>query len=126
MTRTLAIWLCGLMLAFDARTAAAAPPEFNRSIGPLLAQNCFECHGPDAQRRQAGLRLDRERSAKSSRAGRAAIVAGAPGRSELVRRILSNDPDTMMPPPDLVHAAAGGRSAMAHACELNRCCRRCS
>lgn len=104
MARLLVIWLCGLLLAFHVRVSVAAAPEFNRSIGPLLAQNCFECHGPDARRRQAGLRLDRERSAKSIRDGRAAIVAGDPSRSELVRRILSNDPDTVMPPPDSGHS----------------------
>ena len=70
--------------------------QFNRDIRPILSDNCFACHGPDSNKREADLRLD-DRTA--------AIEAGAiePGRiesSELITRILSEDVDTVMPPPE--------------------------
>ncbi|WP_442505240.1 PSD1 and planctomycete cytochrome C domain-containing protein [Novipirellula sp. SH528] len=70
--------------------------EFNRDIRPILSDNCFYCHGFDEAHREAGLRLDTfEGSTESD-----AIVPGNPDESELVRRILSDDPDEIMPPPD--------------------------
>lgn len=70
-----------------------AQVDFNRQVRPILAEHCLQCHGPDAQHRQADLRLDLEAEAKKS-----AIVAGAAADSELVRRIQSTDPEAMMPP----------------------------
>ena len=69
------------------------PIDFNRDIRPLLSDKCFHCHGPDRVQREAGLRLDVESSAHSQ-----AIVPGDPDSSEMVVRILSNDPDRKMPP----------------------------
>ena len=75
--------------------------EFNRDIRPILSDVCFQCHGPDAAQRKAELRFDSEAGALSPLSdGRAAIVAGKPDESELVRRIRSNDADLMMPPPE--------------------------
>ena len=68
--------------------------SFDRDIRPILSDKCYFCHGPDAQERKADLRLDDESSAKES-----AIVAGRPDESELIKRILSDDPDALMPPP---------------------------
>jgi len=65
--------------------------RFNRDIRPILAEHCYQCHGPDTGKRKAGLRLDRENTK--------VIVAGKPGESELIRRITSTDPDERMPPP---------------------------
>ncbi|MCA9164735.1 MAG: DUF1549 domain-containing protein, partial [Planctomycetales bacterium] len=73
--------------------------EFNRDVRPILADKCFHCHGPDSATREAGLRLDREESAKQARDGGAAIVAGKPDDSELVRRIRATS-DEQMPPAD--------------------------
>ncbi len=69
--------------------------RFNRDIRPILSENCFHCHGPDENTRAADLRLDDEQSAKLD-----AIVPGNSDDSEVLRRILSDDPDTKMPPPD--------------------------
>ena len=78
--------------------AAASAVEFNRDIRPLLSDRCYTCHGPDKSRRTSKLRLDSEESAKGDLGGRSAIVPGSPDRSELVRRITSDDKARRMPP----------------------------
>jgi hypothetical protein len=76
--------------------------DYNRDVRPILADRCFACHGPDAAARKAGLRLDTREGALALVAdGRTAVVAGDPAHSELVARIHSNDPDLVMPPPEL-------------------------
>ncbi len=72
--------------------------EFNRDIRPILSDNCFQCHGPDANARQAELRLDREEDAVALRKEGAAIVRGKPAESELVRRITNSNGEERMPP----------------------------
>lgn len=82
---------------------AAEPPraiEFNRDVRPILADHCFQCHGPDAKQRKAELRLDVPDAADSKRDGGPVVVAGQPEKSELWRRINSADPDERMPPPE--------------------------
>ncbi len=85
--RTLAVLA---LVAISVR--AEEPIQFNRDVRPILTDACFSCHGPAAKK--GGLRLDQRDSALA-----AAIVAGKPEASELVRRILSNDQDERMPPP---------------------------
>ena len=70
--------------------------EFNRDIRPILSENCFYCHGPDAQHRQADLRLDRSEEAIKA----AAILPGKASESTLIQRIVSDDADLLMPPGD--------------------------
>ncbi len=79
---------------------AATALDFNRDVRPILADHCFHCHGQDAQKREAELRLDERASATAVRDGHAAIVPGKPEGSELVKRLLTNDPDDLMPPPE--------------------------
>ncbi|MEZ6091273.1 MAG: PSD1 and planctomycete cytochrome C domain-containing protein [Pirellulaceae bacterium] len=69
--------------------------SFNRDVRPILAGKCFACHGPDDQTREAGLRLDDRQEAIDY----GAIEVGDANGSELVARILSDDPDLRMPPP---------------------------
>jgi hypothetical protein len=85
-----------------AGAAVAAPLGFNRDVRPILSKSCLACHGPDAAHgRMGGLRLDlREDALKGGESGRAAIIPGDPEASEMIRRITSQDPDLMMPPPD--------------------------
>jgi hypothetical protein len=72
--------------------------DFNQDVQPILASNCFSCHGPDPEMRKAGLRLDLEESAFRKRSGHPdAIVPGHPEQSELIRRIESKDPHHLMP-----------------------------
>jgi hypothetical protein len=70
--------------------------EYNRDVRPILADNCFACHGPDSAARQADLRLDRRATAVDM----GAIVPGEPEESELLRRIRSEDSAERMPPPE--------------------------
>ena len=69
--------------------------RYNRDVRPILAENCFSCHGPDSASRKADLRLDRREAAITAEA----IKPGQPDESALIQRILSTDPDEMMPPP---------------------------
>lgn len=80
--------------------AADESLRFGRDVLPILSASCFSCHGPDESQRKAGLRLDLESEAKSSHGGGTPIVAGNAAGSSLVQRILSPDPDLLMPPPD--------------------------
>lgn len=77
-----------------------AEPSFSRDIRPILSNVCFHCHGPDDDARQADLRLDQQEGLFQERDGHAIIRRGRPDESELVRRILSDEPDVRMPPPD--------------------------
>ncbi len=88
---------------FAQATAPANRPaiDFSRDIKPILSNNCFFCHGPDANERKGGkdgLRLDTEEGALVDQDGSFAIVKGQPDKSELVKRVSSTDPDVMMPP----------------------------
>src|SRR5947208_13476691 len=91
-----------LICLFVTPVRAAEPRlEFNRDIRPILSNNCFKCHGPDAKERQAGLRLDiRTEALAATESGRKAIVPGNSAASMLVRRITSTKQDLVMPPPD--------------------------
>ena len=85
---------------------AADAVEFNRDIRPVLADNCFHCHGPDPGTRKAGLRLDTEagffapRQTKDGKQEPAPIIKGKPDQSSLYQRLLSKDEDEIMPPPE--------------------------
>ncbi len=71
--------------------AAVAPIAYNDQIQPILAENCFHCHGPDSGTRKGKLRLDRFKDATSPRGGgdlEPAIVPGDPKMSPLIERIL--------------------------------------
>jgi hypothetical protein len=92
---------CGFLSACDGG-ADTRVVDFNWDVRPILSNNCFRCHGPDAEARKAGLRLDRRDAATGElpeTRGKFAIVPGSPADSELIRRISSADPDVVMPPP---------------------------
>jgi len=69
--------------------------DFNRDIRPILSENCFYCHGQDSNKRQADLRLDLSEAAIKS----GAVVPHQATDSGVIKRINSDDPETMMPPP---------------------------
>lgn len=74
---------------------AAEETRFSEKILPILAENCFHCHGPDTENREADLRLDEENAAKNS-----VIVAGQPDQSPLYKRLITDDQLSRMPPPE--------------------------
>jgi hypothetical protein len=94
---TLPAGLLPVLLALPVTTMAAV--DFNRDIRPLLSDNCFTCHGPDAAKQKASLRLDiRANALAPAKSGAAAIVPGKPDESELVKRIYAGNEDDRMPP----------------------------
>ncbi|WP_299536073.1 DUF1553 domain-containing protein [Ulvibacterium sp.] len=100
----LAISACSPDIPEEVEAAYAELPEtvdFNFHVKPILSDRCFACHGPDANTRKAQLRLDLEEEAFSKLgSGNRAFVAGKPGKSESIIRMLSEDPEFMMPPPE--------------------------
>src|SRR5688572_25117994 len=81
--------------------APIAKPEpaklsYNRDIRPILAENCFACHGPDSASRQAELRIDQRDAAIKMKA----ILPNDPQNSEAIKRVLTTDKDELMPPPE--------------------------
>lgn len=96
------------VVAADGQAAAAkiSLPEkvsFNEHVLPILSENCYHCHGPDSGTREpkkAPLRLDRVADAFTPRDDdQPVIIKGKPSESALIQRIISTDPDEMMPPP---------------------------
>ncbi len=79
--------------------ANAGEISFNRDIRPILSANCFACHGFDSKQRKADLRLDIAESAAVERDGHFAIKPGDLANSEVWKRLISDDPDLVMPPP---------------------------
>jgi hypothetical protein len=80
----------------DGAEGSSTALEFNRDVRPILAENCYACHGPDKGKRKAGLRLDQREVAMD----KGVLSPGSPEESELVRRIFSSDPEEQMPPPE--------------------------
>src|SRR3954469_4098574 len=97
------IFLACAALVICGRVARAEDAQigFRHDVLPILSVRCFNGQGPDSASRKAGLRLDRPNAATAVLdSGVKAIVASKPDESELVKRIMSKDPDEMMPPPD--------------------------
>ena len=102
MPRRPAAFLVSVSVLLAVSSALAAPPEpleFNRDIRPILSENCFQCHGQDANHREAKLRLDDRANATAARDSGFVIAPGQPDESELIARIVSKDEDEVMPPP---------------------------
>src|ERR1043165_5449647 len=78
--------------------AAEEKVTFNEHIRPILADNCFACHGADYLKHKAKRRLDSAAAATAERNGIRAIVPGDLENSELWQRITSTDPEQLMPP----------------------------
>lgn len=98
---------CGVNLPEDVQLAYDELPaeiDFNIHIKPIISDRCFACHGPDEQTRKADLRFDSEEGffAKGE-SGKYAFVSGNVNKSEAIKRILSDDPEYIMPSPKSNH-----------------------
>ena len=96
----------GMLAVSDNESYSLSIPDvvdYNFHIKPILSDNCYTCHGPDANKRKAGLRLDLEETAfnelKES-PGKFALVKGEPQKSKAYLHIISDNPEELMPPSD--------------------------
>ena len=96
-------WLASGLLILKWSTAGCLADDsrvvFNRDIRPILSANCFACHGFDAKQRKADLRLDVGEAALAEHGGHFVIKPGDLAASEIWKRLISDDPDIVMPPP---------------------------
>jgi hypothetical protein len=98
---SLTLLAAGVVFA-PAQKAVRAPKkiDFNKDIRPILSENCFKCHGPDAKFIKGNLRLSDEKDAKKDRDGEFAILPGRAKDSLVIQRALSKEKSAQMPPPD--------------------------
>ena len=109
LSRSLAIPGLAVLAALPATPgrASEAAPDFAREVRPILASYCLKCHGPDENARKGGLRLDIPEGAMApAKSGAVAVVPGNPDESELIKRLVTDDPDELMPPPSVKHPMA--------------------
>jgi hypothetical protein len=83
------------LLLLPSYVSAADKLAYNRDVRPILADNCFACHGPDSASRKGDLRLDQRPAALEHKA----FVPGQPDKSAIIERITTKDPEQLMPPP---------------------------
>lgn len=84
-------------VAENSEAKLAAPKiDYARQIAPILSKNCFACHGVDEKARKAKLRLDVRDAALAAQS----FVPGKPDESELLKRLISQDAEEVMPPPE--------------------------
>ena len=100
MIRKLFLPLLPVVALGSCLQAADAPLSFNRDVRPILAEACFHCHGPDSEARKADLRLDTEASFFGEGDNEAVVVRGNPEGSPIYDRLITENPDDIMPPPD--------------------------
>jgi hypothetical protein len=74
--------------------------QFSRDIQPILSENCYHCHGPDENAREADLRLDTEEGIFAEGQDRRIVLPGKHAESELYHRVFSQEKDSVMPPPE--------------------------
>ena len=92
--------IAAFILSTTAFLTAAEPIDFARDIRPILADRCYKCHGFDDNAREADLGLHNFSSATQDLGGYQAITPGDPEKSEIITRMLSDDEDEVMPPPN--------------------------
>lgn len=94
------LWLSSIGLSLSGIAQSGEKLSYNLDVRPILSDNCFHCHGQDANKREAELRLDNSGGATRDLGGYAALVPGNPDESELYLRITNDLDDERMPPPD--------------------------
>jgi hypothetical protein len=97
------VWTAFSLLSSSTALADSATTntvQFNRDIRPIFSDTCLACHGFDANKRKADLRLDTPEGATAIHKGHQAVKPGDLKNSEMWRRVISTDPKLIMPPPD--------------------------
>jgi hypothetical protein len=95
------VFWCHLLLSIALSAARGQQLDYGKDVQPLLAEHCYACHGPDEKTRKGGLRFDdRESATAMLESGHRAIVPGDGSASAMIRKIFSDDPDEVMPPPE--------------------------
>ncbi len=79
-----------------APAVAAEPVDYRKDVQPILAQHCYECHGPDTQK--SGLRLDTGAAAQEGGYNGPALIAGKSGESPLIAAVTGAGDVEKMPP----------------------------
>ena len=87
-----------LLLSVGAAESLPGPVRFNRDIRPIFSDKCYTCHGPDVSNRKTPLRFDTAEGAMQDLGGHFAIVPGDQEKSELIKRLVTDDPIRRMPP----------------------------
>jgi Protein of unknown function (DUF1553)/Protein of unknown function (DUF1549)/Planctomycete cytochrome C len=109
------LWLAGLTGAVP-EGKNGPTVDYVREVRPILAKNCFACHGADEKARAVGLRLDRrDDAAKPLKSGNVALVPGTPDESEIIARLVEDDESLRMPP-----RKVGPRLTLAEIATLRR------
>ncbi len=92
-------WLLAPLVCEVLGAVPAGAIDYNRDIRPIFSENCYACHGPDQNKRKAGLRLDvKEEALKKLAGGGFAIAPGKAARSDVFKRVATKNPDDIMPP----------------------------
>jgi hypothetical protein len=101
--------LTALTTQLQAAANTSDSVDYGRDIRPILAENCFYCHGQDASKRKAKMRLD---TFDGQRGKSGIIIPGRPDDSELIKRIVTADNDDLMPPADSHRALKDGQKQL--------------
>ena len=107
----LCLWLTAFLLA---DLSAADEVDFNRDIRPILTETCYQCHGPDANKREADLRLDTREGLFGKRDAGVIVRPGRAAESLIVARLTSQDPEVRMPPPDSGRSLSDAQRDLIH------------
>ncbi len=95
MTAKLSLFVVVFFSAIASASLAQGELQYNRDIRPILVAKCFACHGADSASREADLRIDQREAAIDAEV----LVPGNADESEMIRRLVSDDPEEIMPPP---------------------------
>lgn len=101
--------LGSLLVVCGAAAASEDRVSFNADIRPIFSDRCYTCHGPDSNNRKTPLRFDTREGAVQDLGGRFAIVSGDVGKSEIIKRLTTEDPIRRMPPAYEGHARLSDR-----------------
>src|SRR5206468_6281266 len=98
----ISMWVALILAALGSAGIASAAGnqrlDYGRDVRPILSENCFHCHGQDAKKRMANLRLDSFEGATADRGGHAALVPGKPEASAIFQRVTADQKAVRMPP----------------------------